>query len=66
MYTISNQDRDYIIKFLDLMIANTPQTSLRVGNSVRLAGLLKRKLEAKQPLRAADMPLLERLLLRNK
>lgn len=50
MYLISNADRDYIIKFLGLMIDNTPRRNLTAINAVRLAGILIKKLEAKQPL----------------
>jgi hypothetical protein len=52
MYLISNTDRDYIIKYLGLMIANTTQSDLRAMNAVRLAKQLVNKLEAKQPLPA--------------
>lgn len=56
MYVISNQDRDYLIKFLDLMIAHTPTQSLTSRNQVRLAGLLKKKLETKQPFSLSELP----------
>lgn len=56
MYVISNQDRDYIIKFLDMMRANTPTKNLTAINAVRVAGLLKKKLEMKQPFSLSELP----------
>lgn len=56
MFTISNQDRDYIIKFLDLMIQYTPKRNLTLSNAVRVAGILKKKLETKQPFSLSDIP----------
>lgn len=61
MYLISNTDRDYIIKYLDMMIANTPQKGLRAVNAVRLAKQLVKKLEAKQPLTAEATEALKNL-----
>lgn len=56
MYVISNQDRDYIIRFLEMMIANTPRKGLTAINAVRVAGLLKKKLETKQPFSLSELP----------
>lgn len=56
MYVISNQDRDYIIKYLDLMIQHTPKRNLTEINAVRVAGILKKKLETKQPFSLSDLP----------
>lgn len=56
MFIISNQDRDYIIKFLEVMIAHSPNRTLTEKNTVRLAGLMKKKLEAKQPFSLSDLP----------
>lgn len=47
---------EYIIKFLDVMIAHAPKKKLLEMNAVRLAGLLKKKLEAKQPFSLSDLP----------
>jgi hypothetical protein len=61
MYLISNTDRDYIIKYLGMMIAHTPQNGLRAVNAVRLAKQLVSKLEAKQPLPAEATEALKNL-----
>lgn len=50
MYLVSNTDRDYILRFLDLMIRHTPKDSLANVNAVRMATLLRNRLEAKKPL----------------
>ncbi len=61
MYLISNTDRDYIIKYLEMMIDHTPQQGLRAVNAVRLAKQLVKKLEAKQPLPAEATEALKNL-----
>lgn len=61
MYLISNTDRDYIIKYLGMMIENTPRKGLRAANAVRLAKQLVSKLEAKQPLTAEATEALKNL-----
>ena len=61
MYLISNTDRDYIIKYLGMMIIHTPQRGLRAANAVRLAKKLVSKLEAKQPLSAEATEALKNL-----
>lgn len=61
MFLISNTDRDYIIKYLEMMIAHTPHKGLRAVNAVRLAKQLVKKLEAKQPLPAEATEALKNL-----
>ena len=56
MYVISNQDLSYIIKFLEMMIANTPKRNNSDFNAVRMATILKKKLETKQPFSLSDVP----------
>ena len=50
MYLVSNSDFDYVIKYLGMMIYHTPKHSTQGVNAVRMATLLRRRLEAKQPL----------------
>lgn len=62
MYLISNTDRDYIIKYLELMIDSTPKRDLSTAaNAVRLAKQLVKKLEAKHPLSAEATAALKNL-----
>lgn len=48
MYAISNQQRDDMIRFLDAL-KDLPAKDTRTYNLKRRAGILKRKLEKKQP-----------------
>lgn len=58
MYTVSNSDMSYIIKYIELMIENTDPNSrsLRTQNDVRMAKNLVEKLKAKQPFSALSLP----------
>jgi hypothetical protein len=58
MYTVSNSDMGYIIKYIELMIGNTDthSHSLRTQNNVRMAKNLVEKLKAKQPFSAFSLP----------
>ena len=58
MYTVSNSDMGYIIKYIELMIENTDphSRSLRTQNNVRMAKNLVEKLKAKQPFSAFSLP----------
>lgn len=53
MYLISNSDMEKVIKYLGMMIAHTPRKNLSEINAVRVAGIIKKKLETKQPLPTA-------------
>lgn len=53
MYLISNSDFEKVKKYLGMMIAHTPRKTLSDINAVRMAGILKVKLEARQPLPTA-------------
>lgn len=57
MITISNQDRDNIIRYLELMIENTAdQNGLRIANHRRMARFLIEKLSAKQSFSLSALP----------
>jgi len=50
MYTVSNQQMDYIKKYLGIMIDLLQPTDTKSYNTRRMAQNLLRKLEARQPL----------------
>lgn len=57
MITISNSQRDDILRYLDLLCdAYSKQRNNRAHNICRRAGILRRQLAAKEPFSLSDMP----------
>lgn len=56
MILISDRQRDDICKYLDLMCESLTGQDNRTYNTKRLARILARKLRAKQPLSASELP----------
>ena len=56
MFTISNQQMDYIIKYIELMIENTDTAKTTDYNTVRMARILIAKLRAKKPFSTQGLP----------
>ena len=49
MFTVSNQQMEYIIKYIELMIEKTDTAKTTDYNTVRMARILIAKLRAKKP-----------------
>lgn len=56
MFTISNQQMDYIIKYIELMIEKTDTAKTTDYNKVRMARFLIAKLRAKKPFSIQGLP----------
>lgn len=56
MFTISNQQMDYIIKYIELMIEKTDTAKTTDYNTVRMARILIAKLRAKKPFSTQGLP----------
>lgn len=56
MFTISNQQMDNIIKYIELMIEKTDTTKTTDYNTVRMARILIAKLRAKKPFSTQGLP----------
>ena len=56
MFTISNQQMDYIIKYIELMIEKTDTAKTTDYNTVRMARILIAKLRAKKPFSIQGLP----------
>lgn len=56
MFTISNQQMDYIIKYIELMIEKTDTAKTTNYNTVRMARILIAKLRAKKPFSTQGLP----------
>ena len=56
MFTISNQQMDYIIKYIELMIEKTDAAKTTDYNTVRMARILIAKLRAKKPFSTQGLP----------
>lgn len=56
MFTISNQQMDYIIKYIELMIEKTDTAKTNDYNTVRMARILIAKLRAKKPFSIQGLP----------
>lgn len=56
MITISNKQRDDIVRYLDLLCQTLEGDSTRIYNTKRLARKLSKTLESKQPARASELP----------
>lgn len=50
MYSISNQQRDVLIRAVELLARQRTKWSLREANIVRMATIAARKLEQKKPM----------------
>ncbi len=55
MITISNKQRDDIVRYLDLLCQTLEGDSTRIFNTKRLARKLSKTLESKQPVRASEL-----------
>jgi hypothetical protein len=55
MITISNKQRDDIVRYLDLLCQTLEGDSTRIFNTKRLASKLSKTLESKQPVRASEL-----------
>lgn len=56
MITISNKQRDDIVRYLDLLCQTLEGDSTRIYNTKCLARKLSKTLESKQPVRASELP----------
>lgn len=52
MYLISNQQRDYILRYLELLCATLQGNDTHAYNTRRMAKILTRKLREKRPVDA--------------
>lgn len=55
MITISNKQRDDIVRYLDLLCQTLEGDSTRIFNTKRLARKLSKTLESKQPIPASEL-----------
>lgn len=55
MITISNKQRDDIVRYLDLLCQTLEGDSTRIFNTKHLARKLSKTLESKQPVRASEL-----------
>lgn len=55
MITISNKQRDDIVRYLDLLCQTLEGDSTRIFNTKRLARKLSKMLESKQPIPASEL-----------
>lgn len=56
MFTVSNQQMEYIIKYIELMIEKTDTSKTTDYNTVRMARNLIAKLRAKKPFSSQEFP----------
>ena len=56
MFTVSNQQMEYIIKYIELMIEKTDTAKTTDYNTVRMARILITKLRAKKPFSTQGLP----------
>ena len=56
MFTVSNQQMEYIIKYIELMIEKTDTSKTTDYNTVRMARNLIAKLRAKKPFSTQGLP----------
>lgn len=56
MFTVSNQQMEYIIKYIELMIEKTDTAKTTDYNTVRMARILIAKLRAKKPFSTQGLP----------
>ncbi len=56
MFTVSNQQMEYIIKYIELMIERTDTAKTTDYNTVRMARILIAKLRAKKPFSTQGLP----------
>lgn len=56
MFTVSNQQMEYIIKYIELMIKRTDTAKTTDYNTVRMARILIAKLRAKKPFPTQGLP----------
>lgn len=56
MFTVSNQQMEYIIKYIELMIERTDTAKTTDYNTVRMARMLIAKLRAKKPFSTQGLP----------
>lgn len=56
MFAVSNQQMEYIIKYIELMIEKTDTAKTTDYNTVRMARILIAKLRAKKPFSTQGFP----------
>ena len=56
MFTVSNQQMEYIIKYIEMMIERTYTAKTTDYNTVRMARILIAKLRAKKPFSTQGLP----------
>lgn len=56
MFTVSNQQMEYIIKYIELMIEKTDTVKTTDYNTVRMARILIAKLRVKKPFSTQGLP----------
>ena len=56
MFTVINQQMEYIIKYIELMIEKTDTAKTTDYNTVRMARILIAKLRAKKPFSTQGLP----------
>lgn len=56
MFTVSNQQMEYIIKYIELMIERTDTAKITDYNTVRMARILIAKLRVKKPFSTQGLP----------
>lgn len=56
MIIISNKQRDDIVRYLDLLCQFLEGNDTRTYNTKRLARILSKKLNSKQPISASELP----------
>lgn len=67
MITISNSQRDYLVKYIDVMCAAlTGNKDNKSYNTIRMARKLRKQLASKQPLTADDLSRLGKLITYNR
>lgn len=62
MIVISNSQRDYIVKYIDLMCEALTGKDNKTYNTIRMARKLQNQLIAKQPLTADDLSHLDKII----
>lgn len=66
MIVISNSQRDYIVKYIDLMCKAMTGKDNKTYNTIRVARKLRNQLIAKQPLTADDLSHLNKIINKTK
>lgn len=66
MIVISNSQRDYIVKYIDLMCETLTGSDNKTYNTIRMARKLQNQLKAKQPLTADDLSHLDKIINKSK